>query len=501
MPRKKTGSVFESRGRWYALVRVNGKRHCAPMPWCTNEDDARARAGVMAEHANALSGSEQYELAPKLLDTLAAAVTADELILARGLIERVATGKLGKPSVSAPGSSFADVANAWTSGQLARDYPDSVDPKSSAALDAQRLRDYILPHVGRIPMTRLHANDCSEVLKKLPEHLSPATRRQVGQIMHRVAELAVDPLGLIAVNPVRKAPKVKRSQQRPQEMLTTTELDRFLACVDVPLEVRVFVGFLAHEGMREDEADRLTWADVNENGLVRCHENKTDDPRAWAMGEDTARVMRRWFELKGKPSRDSLVFTRDDGEPLALLTKTYRRWLRVAGIDRADLHEGTKTTDVTAFHALRALFVSNALANGKSEAWVMLRTGHTTSQQVQGYNRRARSFEEAKLPALADFDQVLVWVGFVKPMVKRSDETEQRESENQGETQGFRCVESNHGSRIQSPSFDGVEATSREEVGVTSTTSNDQNQRADQSSPMVDHSGSGLRSAANDYWR
>jgi hypothetical protein len=50
-------------------------------------------------------------------------------------------------------------------------------------------------------------------------------------------------------------------------------------------------------------------------------------------------------------------------------------------------------------HDLRVAFVTVALANGKSEAWVTDRTGHKTSDMVAKYRRKARSVAEMQLGA------------------------------------------------------------------------------------------------------
>lgn len=48
-------------------------------------------------------------------------------------------------------------------------------------------------------------------------------------------------------------------------------------------------------------------------------------------------------------------------------------------------------------HDLRATFVTLALANGKTEAWVMARTGHKTSIMLARYRRDATSIAELSL--------------------------------------------------------------------------------------------------------
>ena len=54
----------------------------------------------------------------------------------------------------------------------------------------------------------------------------------------------------------------------------------------------------------------------------------------------------------------------------------YREHLRAAGITRPVLFEKSKARQPIRLHDTRATFITIALANGKSEAWVQDRTGH-----------------------------------------------------------------------------------------------------------------------------
>ncbi|WP_437662304.1 tyrosine-type recombinase/integrase [Sorangium sp. So ce1182] len=66
----------------------------------------------------------------------------------------------------------------------------------------------------------------------------------------------------------------------------------------VPLCFRIYYGFLTREGMRADEAGTLEWSDVDlKRGAVVLDENKTDDPRAWALSPDVVRALRAYREL------------------------------------------------------------------------------------------------------------------------------------------------------------------------------------------------------------
>jgi len=53
---------------------------------------------------------------------------------------------------------------------------------------------------------------------------------------------------------------------------------------ETSVQERLFYGILAREGLRVSELLDLTWSDVDlERGLLTLDQNKTAEPRAWAM--------------------------------------------------------------------------------------------------------------------------------------------------------------------------------------------------------------------------
>jgi hypothetical protein len=81
--------------------------------------------------------------------------------------------------------------------------------------------------------------------------------------------------------------------------------------------------------------------------------------------------------------------------------------LRTAGITRSELFERTASRQPIRLHDLRATFVTVSLANGKTEQWVMDRTGHRSSQMIALYARQARTWAELNLGPLLPLDTLL----------------------------------------------------------------------------------------------
>jgi hypothetical protein len=117
------------------------------------------------------------------------------------------------PPAVAPssGPTFADVADAWTSGQLAEDHPDHVGTKKTADLDASRLA-HLCKTIADVPIATFAIEDAERAMRALPESVkTSATRRQYAQLIHRVLGLAVWPMKLLKNNPLPRGPSPRPS--------------------------------------------------------------------------------------------------------------------------------------------------------------------------------------------------------------------------------------------------------------------------------------------------
>ncbi len=276
-----------------------------------------------------------------------------------------------RPKISgAEAPTFEAFAKEWTSGDLHKKDPDHVRDKD-AARDEEVLRLYINPVIGQVRIADVTLDHAEAVMVGLPRKLAPRTRKLVAQCMRRVQ------------------------------------------CSTVLLERRIAYGVLTREGMRASELQRLQWRDVDlEPGRVKLDENKTDDPRAWALSPDVVRALKWWKEKKGGGDAD-LVIGLDLGDGARWLRgkkedpKKHPGDLRLAGITRLELFEDSPSRQPLRLHDLRATFVTVSLANGKTEQWVTDRTGHKSSQMVSLYARQARTWAELNLGQLRPLDELL----------------------------------------------------------------------------------------------
>ncbi len=332
------------------------------------------------------------------------------------------------PSDAADGPTFGEFAQEWTSGKLHKKFPDHVRIKSTSEDDATRAA-ILEPAIGHVPIKRFTLDHAEEAMRRLDElrivrdvivaekrgrrakkkmkALSSSSRRQYAQLIHKVLAMAVYPARLLAANPLPKGFLPRPGGKKALAYLYPDEDRQLLACDAVPLAHRVLYGFMAREGMREGEALSMTWGDLDlKRGAITLDENKTDDPRSWALSPGVAAALAAWRERSSKSKDKDLVFVDCDGHEheATNMAPDFRSHLRLAKVTRPELFEKSQARVEIRFHDLRATFVTTSLANGKTETWVIDRTGHGSSTMVNRYRRAARKWSELGLGSLVPLD-------------------------------------------------------------------------------------------------
>ncbi len=148
--------------------------------------------------------------------------------------------------------------------------------------------------------------------------------------------------------------------------------------------------------------------------LLTLDQNKTAEPRAWAIDPAVVRALARWRQkfvpdaLTTKP-----ILMNAAGETIDRygVAERLREYLQAAGVTRSQLFEANDNRMPLRAHDLRATFVTLSLAQGRSEAWITDRTGHKSSVMVYRYKRAARTHAELNLGALAPLDQAIPELG------------------------------------------------------------------------------------------
>ncbi len=394
------GTVMWRSGR--AAVKLSlgvlGRRTLA-LPTCKTPEEAERRCSVLAELAGKLNAAGQMEVGFAVLERAASAEGRD-LDAAVKLVDALVKGD----AVVRPHGSmtFRQLGEKWTSGELAKLFPDHIKAKGTSNTDVSRLKTYVYPFTQEVPVERFSLAHAQEVMRRIPPDRSPGTRRHVALLMHRMCAMAVFPMQLIQTNPLPPGFLPSVGAQKAKAYLYPDEDRRLLCCKEVPLGYRMLYGFLDREGMRSDEAAVLEWTDFNlEHGAIRLDHNKTNDPRAWALEPGTTRAIRAWRAYRRASGETGpLVFPVSFEHAAA----RFRKHVKAAGIDRPELFAQNSARLRLRLHDTRATFVTIGLANGRTETWIADRTGHKSSTMINRYRRAARSVAELNLGDLIPLD-------------------------------------------------------------------------------------------------
>lgn len=284
--------------------------------------------------------------------------------------------------------------------------------------------------LGDVRLNLVTLDPMQTAMRSLPENAKrPATRRAYAQLLHRVLALAVFPCRLIASNPIPRGFMPRLGKPPAYSFLYPTEEAALAGHLANPLDRRVLFAFLAREGCRVSEAARLTFADVDlERGVITLDENKTDDPRAWALNTGVTLALAAWKKLRGAGATDR-VFIDAFNRPLSeeSLAPELRRDLEAAGVDRKELLRPGTNRQPIRVHDLRGTFVTLSFANNRTESWVADRTGHKSSQMLNRYRRAARTAKELELGELLPMNVVIPELQF--PTIAPDDASEDSEGQ------------------------------------------------------------------------
>ena len=406
MPARSTGSVRWRSGKWRTRVTIARERHEIVLSTCkeADEDKAQERSTLLADVAARLVAAGRADVTLPLIQRAAARdgkALADVIEAAKRLVA-------GDSSPASTFVTFGEFAERWTSGKLAKQYPDHVR-SGDRKHDAARLATYVLPIVGSVALRDFNLDHADAVMSAIPSTLARATRRHVAQVMNRVLTLAAFPGRVIERSPLPKGYMPQLGKLKAMTCLYPDEDRKLLGATSIDLAHRLLYGVLAREGMRRSEAGRMTWSSVDlDRGAIRLDVNKTDDPRAWAADPGVVRALSTYRRLYAPDARpEDAVFAAVAGlvhDRGGEIVETFRSHLGEAGIDRPELFERSDVRQPIRLHDLRATFVTTSLAIGKSETWVSDRTGHRSTVMIARYRRTARQFAELDLGPLSLLD-------------------------------------------------------------------------------------------------
>jgi integrase len=212
--------------------------------------------------------------------------------------------------------------------------------------ERRNLELYALDSVGRLPLCDVRP---SHIRSILDEAAATGLRRNslahIRGVLHRLFRAAVEDEA-IEINPVAAVRTPKTREVRKQRaILTDAELEKFVACAEVDLELRMLALVARCEGgMRTGDLNAWDWSMIDRVHFAECFvpRAKTRTPQHLAVPDVLAPLPRAWWERAGRPERGP-VFpvtrgkrTGEARSPLGLsFAKRLRRDLFRAGVWRA----------------------------------------------------------------------------------------------------------------------------------------------------------------------
>ena len=181
---------------------------------CRTEKDAERRKLAIAKLVARLRETGYTAVIPNTIRD-AGSLDEDGMRKLARLVERIATGKepglAKRHAARREGLTVKDLADLWTSGDLAKQYPDHVRAKRSSDADARMLAwlsKVRMPDgstFGDRAVADVTLDDCDHVMTALPKTAeSPASRRQYAQALRKLLVYAVYPLRLREALPIPK---------------------------------------------------------------------------------------------------------------------------------------------------------------------------------------------------------------------------------------------------------------------------------------------------------
>lgn len=420
MSRRATGSVYQSRGAWFLALTLDTRVHFR-LRTCSSRAHAELRQQIICRLVEQLRGTGQEASIAALCRQ---AADADDEVLPAivQLVAGLATGTerlAPSPAVAslaergAPTMTFREFGQAWTNNSLAAQYRGRVRVINQDE-NERRLEKHVYAvlfrgrSAGETPLNEFSLDLADHILAQ--PTLPAGSLRHVAQCMHRIMKLAVYPARLLPQSPFPPGWLPPANAPRERGYLYPSEDAALMQIVDVPLVWRLFFGFAAREGLRRDSAAGIQWSNLELElgggvGHIVLDRTKNGRGASWALDPGTTEALLRWKTICPPgcwvfPTEALPRFRRRRlGQPLHVdhAGQILRDALKMAGVTRPKLFEHGDHRLRLRAHDLRATFVTLALANGKSEDWVMQRTGHRSSVMLGRYRREAETASELGL--------------------------------------------------------------------------------------------------------
>jgi len=317
--------------------------------------------------------------------------------IAKSLSDKLRRGEA--VSVSGEGETVCMYAMRWLVARTGR--------IASVADNKAHLNEHIIPVIGPYIMTAVTSREIEDVVAALDGKVvagafSSKTAKNIWGTCSKLFDDATHAKPSKGLRCLEKDPTEgvrgpdDNDADKVLQFLYPSEVSKFFACKDVPLEWKRNVAIAVYLCLRDGEQRALKWPAVDlEHGVVTIAE--TYDRRAGADREGTksgaARVVPIRAELiplleamkeesGGKGIVCKLPSLRD-------MARGLRRWLMKAGVDRTQLHNGTSVSKQLRWHDTRATGLTWLAVEGRSATEIRDIAGHTQTSMTDRYMRAA----------------------------------------------------------------------------------------------------------------
>ena len=304
---------------------------------------------------------------------------------------------------SATGSaieSVSDYADRWLTDREGR--------VNSIRDDRSRLRDHVLPTLGKLDVRTFTRDDVEQLRDELDAKIvsGELAWKTVASVWTLVTSMCADMVSakkrefrIRTDNPARDVKPPERGARKAKQYLYPSEFLAFVGCESVPLRWRRAVAIAVYTYTRDAELRVLRWSDVD-HGVIditrafnrrnpgEVKGTKSDAPRRFSVEPNLLPLLDAMREESGG---DGLVVDLASERAMA---RNLRRWLWKAGVRRPALHEGTDTSLNLTWHDLRATGATWMAIRGDDALKIMQRCGHTDYSTTQRYVREAEAVRE-----------------------------------------------------------------------------------------------------------
>ncbi len=285
--------------------------------------------------------------------------------------------------------------------------------------DKGRLKNHVLPFFGTHSMAHITRDQIEEVVEDLDrkiradedddDHLAWKTAQNVWTVVTTMFDDAMSAkrrdLRVRKDNPTTGVRGPERGEPKAKQFLYPSEFLKLTSCKAIPLRYRVLYAVAVYVFARGGELEALTWDDIDLEHRVISITKAVDRKTRVVKATKTKHSRRVPIEPNLYPLLKRLYDERDqtiEGELRALWMPhpedraiMLREHLKLAKVDRAELHLDDVRHKHLTFHDLRATGITWMAVRGDDPLKIKQRAGHTTFSTTEGYIREAEDLRES----------------------------------------------------------------------------------------------------------